>query len=414
MTQLPTLYKRTSTGAVQEWTIIVQSGGLYYTRSGQVGGVITESAPTACDRKNVGRSNETTANEQAFADAESKWKKQKDKGYTEDIDNIDSALAESFRPMLAEPFEKEKVQPDNTMLTVKLTIKYPCIGQRKSDGVRSIMSTKGAFSREGTPQCTVPHLLAALKPVFKEYPNLILDGELYNHEYHSGGVSEETLDPENVDQCGGFTPEAEDGGFEKLCSLIKKTKPSVADLFEAEEKIQYHIYDCPQIGNLGLSAKFTSRYKLMVEALTKHGLWDTGMFVLVENYPINSEADLRPLHDKFTSEGYEGLIIRIDGPYENKRTKKLMKYKMFDDDEFIITDILSGNGNKANIAARACGRTHQGKPFRAGIIGTETYAKWLLDNKDELIGKRGTFKFFRYTRYGIPRFAKLKIIRDYE
>lgn len=85
----PTLYSRASNGSIQEWTIKVY-GHQYWTESGQYGGKITISAPTTVSGKNIGRSNETTAEEQALKDAEAKWKKQKKTGYFEDINDIDN------------------------------------------------------------------------------------------------------------------------------------------------------------------------------------------------------------------------------------------------------------------------------------------------------------------------------------
>jgi hypothetical protein len=51
MTKLPTLYKRTATGALQEWTIIFE-GNWYCTQFGQTGGTIQTSAPVLCAGKN--------------------------------------------------------------------------------------------------------------------------------------------------------------------------------------------------------------------------------------------------------------------------------------------------------------------------------------------------------------------------
>ena len=42
-------------------------------------------------------------------------------------------------------------------------------------------------------------------------------------------------------------------------------------------------------------------------------------------------------HDAFLADGYEGSILRLDlGPYENKRSKQLLKKKDFIDEEFKI------------------------------------------------------------------------------
>jgi hypothetical protein len=70
-----TLYKLTSTGAIQQWQIFVSVNGHYWTRYGQVDGAIVETNPTKCKRKNVGKINETTEEEQAILEATSKYEK---------------------------------------------------------------------------------------------------------------------------------------------------------------------------------------------------------------------------------------------------------------------------------------------------------------------------------------------------
>ena len=84
MKEFPIIYKRATTGAAQQWQIIVD-GNQFFTRAGQWGGVITESARTTCEGKNIGRANETSPEEQALAEATSKHNKKLEKasGITE-------------------------------------------------------------------------------------------------------------------------------------------------------------------------------------------------------------------------------------------------------------------------------------------------------------------------------------------
>ncbi len=63
--KLKTIYKKTKTGATQEWTIEVD-GNKYRTHSGQVGGAITTNEWTVVYGKNIGKANGTTDSEQAF------------------------------------------------------------------------------------------------------------------------------------------------------------------------------------------------------------------------------------------------------------------------------------------------------------------------------------------------------------
>lgn len=362
--KLPKLYKRNTNGSIQEWEIEVK-GDSFFTREGLVGGAITESKPTICESKNVGQSNERSPEEQAFSEAKAKWQKQKDKGYVEDKERIDTPDTKGYKPMLAHKLEDYKDE-----------LVYPVFGQRKSDGIRCIISKDGAWTRNGKDIVTVPHIQNALLPFFDRHPKSVLDGELYNHEFHDD--------------------------FNKIASLVKKTKPSIEDIFEAQDKVQYHIYDAIRIGTLTDKDKFSERSKLI-----KQELKNVDYIHIVETYTIKSEADIQKMHDKFVEEGYEGLMVRQDGAYQQKRSKLLLKFKHFQTEEFIVTDIESGRGNKANLAATVHFRTHKGKPFSAGIIGDEDFCKKLLYCREEYIGKPATVKYFNYTPDEIPRFPKV-------
>ena len=91
-----TLYKKTSTGAIQQWSIKatnINNIACIVSNYGQVGGKIQESIEQVLQGKNEGKANETTAYEQAISQAESTWKKQLKKGY---VDNIEDILRQSL------------------------------------------------------------------------------------------------------------------------------------------------------------------------------------------------------------------------------------------------------------------------------------------------------------------------------
>jgi DNA ligase-1 len=111
-------------------------------------------------------------------------------------------------------------------------------------------------------------------------------------------------------------------------------------------------------------------------------------------------------------QGYEGQMIRLDMPYENKRSKSLLKDKQFVDAEFTILGVVEGNGNMAGKVGKLNFEIN-GKPFDAAVNGDWEYLAKLLKAKN-LIGKQATVKYFQLTSDGIPRFGKVIAIRDYE
>jgi len=74
----------------------------------------------------------------------------------------------------------------------------------------------------------------------------------------------------------------------------------------------------------------------------KDNLSNMNNVVVVPTFEINSREEVDKYFDIFRKDGYEGAIIRTDAPYEHKRSKNLLKYKEFLDDEFEIIDVNIG------------------------------------------------------------------------
>jgi DNA ligase-1 len=357
--KLETIYKKTKTGATQEWTIEV-SDNKYRTHSGQVGGQITTNAWTVVYGKNTGKANGTTDNEQALKEAIAKRTKKLESGYFESINNIDEQ--QYFEPMLAAKWEdyKDKIQ-------------YPIFSQPKLDGIRCIVTKDGMFSRNGKPIISAPHIRESLNNVFKIHPTLILDGELYADKFAND--------------------------FNSIVSLVKKTKPTDADLAESKKNIQYWIYDIPS-NPLSFGERcyaLDQLFDVELDSFEKH-------CVLVQTDNCNSEADVMELYGEYVDKGFEGQMLRLDGKYENKRSKSLLKHKSFIDEEYQILDIVEGEGNRSGTAGYMVFETGEGKRFKSNVKGTWEETAEMLKNKKKLIGKQATIKYFNLTPDGIPRF----------
>lgn len=365
MKNLSKLYKRSTTGAVQEWAIIAKDN-YFYTLSGQSGGIITKSAPTYCSGKNLGKSNRTTDSEQALLEAQAKWQKKVDSGYVESLDEVDGE-AKFFKPMLAKGYDDEKHKLVGKSLII----------QPKLDGIRAIITKNGATTRNGKEHKAIPHILKALEPLFKKDPNLILDGELYNHDLHDD--------------------------FNKIASLVRKTKPTSEDLAESARLAEFHCYDCPRIGSLTQKDKFIDRFSAASKLLK--GLNNPSIKV-VTNLVANTDKGIKSCHDELVEKGYEGVIVRVaDAPYVNKRSDTLLKLKQFDTDEFTIEGILAGKGNKAEMAGSIELHSKSGEYFTSNIKATHAVLIDMLKNKKKYVGKVCTVKYFGLTPdKEIPRF----------
>jgi DNA ligase 1 len=316
----------------------------------------------------------TTAEQQAEAEARAKWKKKKDKGYQEDIKNVD--VVTFIEPMLAHKYVDRKEEIDLILEGGGFVFCQP-----KLDGIRCVVTKNGMFSRNGKPILSAPHIHKALLPIFADCPDAIFDGELY---------------------CDKFKHD-----FNKICSLVKKTKPTPEDCAESAKVIEYWIYDTLYQKEKPFSLRFNWLSKVLQDLMTEK-------IKLVKTQIIRSKHALDVMYGQYLESGVEGQMIRVDAEYEQKRSKYLLKRKEFQDSEFKIIDIEEGSGNKQGIAASALLVDKSGKVFNANIKGCFDYCKELLERRREVLGKMGTVQYQNLTPDGVPRFGYLIAIRDYE
>ena len=368
MKTLPTLYSRTNTGAIQEWTIEVD-GDKYRTVYGQVDGKKITTEWTTALPTNIGRANARDSGDQAIFEAKATWKKKKDSGYWDKVEDIDNVAF--IEPMLAQKYEdriNELVMPMYT--------------QPKLDGCRCVCLPNMMQSRNGKRFVSCPHILTKLQKagVYSKYPDLKLDGELY-------------CDKLNND-------------FNKICSLIKKSKPSENDLMESDSTIQYWIYDMVDTTRI-----FSQRNEFLTNLFKEFNL--DSSFVLVPTVRINSLEEGTYWYEKWIEDGYEGSMYRMDTVYEQSRSKSLLKRKEFQDREYPIIEVCEGNGNKSGMAGYMILRNDDGETFRSNIKGNRKYLKGLLNDKENLIGRMATVKYFNLTPdKKIPRFPYVIKIRE--
>ena len=389
--KLPTLYKKTTIGKTQTWEIEV-SGNKFRTISGQADGKKITNNWTVCQGKNVGKKNATTGEEQALKEAEAKHKKKLEAGYHLNLKNI--SKKRFYEPMLAQDF-KNKNRQSEVMADLQ-QVDGGTVGtvfsQPKLDGIRCIAMREGLFTRTGKQITAVPHISEALEPFFKLYPNATLDGELYNHAYKDD--------------------------FNKIIHLVRKQNLTDEHLSESAEMIQYHIYDAPVIGNgkWAMTEKdlYSDRTSKLDASFVNLGLEKEDCLVIVPTVEIHGREQLDRCYEDYIEAGYEGQMVRLDGPYENKRSPKLLKRKEFVDEEYKILGYEEGEGNRAGTIKHFKFKNKDGKEFNSNVKGSFSYLTKLLEIADTLIGKDATIKYFNLTPDGVPRFPYVIAIRDYE
>ena len=189
MKTLQTLYKVDTKGKLREWTMHID-GASFYAVKGLVDGKLTTDKPTKTIAKNVGRSNETSAEQQAELEAKAKFQKKLDSGYA--LNEVDAQKKKFYEPMLAHNYKDRKSE-----------LRYPLFSQPKLDGIRCVVRKEDGKlvgrTRNGKEIECIPHILQSLNGYFLAHPNAILDGELYNHDLRDN--------------------------FNKITSLVRKQKP---------------------------------------------------------------------------------------------------------------------------------------------------------------------------------------------
>lgn len=257
--------------------------------------------------------------------------------------------------------------------------------QPKLDGVRCVISKDGAYSRTGKEWLNIHHITANLEPFFEKYPNVVLDGELYNHELKND--------------------------FEKIISLVRKTKPKESDRVESAGYVQFHCYDYIP-GPALRRAKFSSRNVWLKAELPVSYCVKFVNTCYVDNY----EEALNLHNNKFLAAGYEGSILRLDRPYECKRSYNLQKFKDFHDTEATIIGYVAGKGKFTGLIGKFLMRDDDGVEFGCPIGKGYNFddRRDILNNVQNYIGKRATFTYFERTKANSYRHPLYKTLRNYE
>jgi len=375
----PTLYEQSTTGKTKHWSIEVSQTGkseaTILVKYGAGDSKVKLSKKVITQGKNIGRSNETTPYEQALSEAEATWKKKKDKGYVEDISNLQD---EVLLPMLAHTFQKRGHD-----------IVYPCYAQPKLDGVRCLAKkiddkTIKYYSRMGKEFTTLEHLTEDLLAIMST--GQVFDGEIYSHDHT----------------------------FQEMIRLVKKEREGVNFLrycvFDIVDTIK--TFEDRFVKDLYEKFDYVQSVGSRVVVICKN---PSKNILVVATETVDSDDDIKFLHSKMIDLGFEGLILRnADGKYQLKsRSKDLQKYKEFQDEEFEIVGGQPSTGTEAGCVIFTV-KNKKGQQFAVRPRGSFELRKQWMDSLDSLIGKKLTVRYQELTDDGIPRFPVGIGIRDYE
>lgn len=357
-----TLYAVDKKGSYKEWSVETV-GEKIFVRHGKLGGKIQEKVFIA-KPKNVGRANETTAEDQAVAEAISRANKQFDKGYRKSLELADEASLEYRLPMLASDFTK-----------VGKSIKFPCFVSPKLDGVRCIARVGDKYqvtltSRGGKEYPVPPHIRMVLVNLKKATGISVFDGELYIH-----GLS-----------------------LQNIVSAVKKPNENTADL-------QFWIFDIPTEEEFSVR---NDKLEYLQNLFRNAGDAFRRILKIVLNEVAENQQHAREFMNQWLEEGFEGMMLRnVDGMYEwNHRSRDLQKWKDFKDAEFKVFAYEEDNLGEAVFHMEI----YENQSFKAKPRGTHEYRS--VENVHTFLGKWVTVRYQQLTDDGIPQFPVIISVRD--
>ena len=276
------------------------------------------------------------------------------------------------KPMLAYPVSAKPIDYSK-----------PVFIQPKLDGVRCLIQCNNgvitAYSRTGKVWKNIDHILFNLKPFFHWNPNVVLDGELYNHDFKND--------------------------FEQIISMVRKTKPTDEARAKSAENVQFHCYDI-----VNRKMKFSTRDEWL------RGNLQSNHCIKLVNTWIVSEEQAREIHKANLRNGYEGSIVRLDTPYQCKRSHSLRKFKDFQDAEADIIGYEEGKGKRTGTLGKFIMQDDDGNQFGCPPGKGHNYkdlARMLIEIH-KYMGQRATFTYFERTKAGSYRHPLFKCIRNYE
>lgn len=340
---MTTLYKTTKTGAIQQWSIEV-SGPTFTCIYGQVGGKL-QSQQTICKSVNIGKSNETTPEQQAQLESAALITKKIKSGYSYDK----SAPVTVQLPMKVKAYQDQLHN-----------IKFPCFSACKLDGVnaiyRRVNNQLTIYSRGGEIYPPIPHLEPLVHKAMELFQSNELNGELYIHGEH----------------------------LQDIQSAVKKPK-------ELSIKLSFCIFDIADSTD-NFYERASQMSKLSNFRISSHpAVW------AVANYMCDSHEDIEAHYNIAIEEGYEGTVIKnYNGLYQhNIRSSDQFKYKKAQSAEFLIVSYELDKNNLPVFILESAGGEFKAKP-----IGTKEY--WSQQIPATYIGQYATCEYEVFSKSGIP------------
>jgi DNA ligase-1 len=266
---------------------------------------------------------------------------------------------------------------------------------RKLDGCRCIciINEDGEptyFSRAGNEFMTLKNLDAEI--ISLGLKNMVIDGEIC------------ILDANGNENFQGIIKE-----IKRKDHTIENPFFYMFDLLTMEEFINKEGTTTFGIRNVQLDNLFFQREFTKIDYLPQTILLDERMLTY---HVVQAKEN-----------GWEGLMLRKDAPYQGKRSNDVLKVKQFYDAEYVVVDIeyavnrvIVDGKEVAEMMMRNVVIEHKGYRVQVGSGFSHEQKRFYFENPNEILGKQITVQYFEETKNqngGISlRFPTVKAIYE--
>ncbi len=266
-----------------------------------------------------------------------------------------------FDVMLGTSIEKCKI-PEDTYFYIS----------HKLNGSRALFYKGDLYTRSGKKYTGVEHIINDLKRVSIN-PNIVVDGELVR---------------KNVDN------KSDSENFQIGVGIANSKA-------ETKEELKLVIFDIITVNDFenGKSKLTYSERKPEIEALreTVQQLNIENLSVVDMFYEGTDQTQIWKWLDYAEEHDLEGVIVNLDTPYECKRTKNLIKVKLFKEIELRCIDIKLGGGKYKNqLGSIVC--KYKNNIVEVGSGFNDKQREYYWNNKLEIINKIISIKYKEITK----------------
>ena len=295
------------------------------------------------------------------------------------IPTFDVALANSYDEKIA-----KKVDFDDIWFVSRKLDGCRCICIINEDGEPTY------FSRAGNEFLTLKNLDAEI--ISLGLKNMVIDGEIC------------MLDANGNENFQGIIKE-----IKRKDHTIENPFFYMFDLLTMEEFIKKEGTTPFSIRNVQLDNLFFQREFTKIDYLPQTILIDEQMLM----FHVSAAKE----------NGWEGLMLRKDAPYQGKRSNDVLKVKQFYDAEYVVVDIeyavnrvIVDGKEVAEMMMRNVVIEHKGYRVQVGSGFSHEQKRFYFENPNEIIGKQITVQYFEESRNqngGISlRFPTVKAIYE--